>query len=119
MMEACTARGIKFATIWGHTPHYLQASPNYRVSYALVSNLSRILDSQIPLDELNAAAGTFDEAVETAVSKDSQIGAYVKKLEERYDEAAALIQAVMPQAEDLVKDLEEYLKDQQRRSGGS
>ena len=119
VMEVCTARGIKFATMWGHTPHYLQASPNYKVSYALVSNLSRILESQIPLDELKAAAGTFDEAVETAVSKDSQIGAYVRKLEERYDEAAALIQADMPQAEDLVKDLEEFLKDQQRRNGGS
>ena len=46
MMEACTARGINFGTIWGHTPHYLQAAPNHRVGYTLVSNLSRLLGFQ-------------------------------------------------------------------------
>ena len=117
LMEACGERGLNFASMWGHIPHYLQAAPNYRISYALVSNLSRLLTVQVALDELASAASTFDEEVEKAVSKDSQIGAYVQKLEQRYDETRLLLQGEMPKAEDLVKDLEEFLKEQQRRNG--
>ena len=117
VMEACTARGINYATIWGHTPHYLQAAPNYRVSYALISHLSRILGFKIALDELQAAATTFDKEVEKAVSKDAQIGAYVQKLEQSYDETVTLVPGDMPRADDVVKELEEFLKGQQRRNG--
>ena len=117
VMEACTARGLSYANMWGHTPHYLQAAPNYKVSYALASNLSRLLGFEVALDELRSAAATFDQEVEKAVSKDTQISAYVQKLEQRYDEAAILTQEDMPEAEDVVKELEEFLKEQQKRNG--
>jgi proteasome assembly chaperone (PAC2) family protein len=118
MMETCTERGLSYTTMWGHTPHYLQAAPNYRIGYTLVSNLKRILGFHVELDELNSAAQTFDREVEKAVSRDSQIGAYVQKLEERYDEADIMSRGDMPRADELVKELEEFLKDQQRRDGG-
>lgn len=113
--DACSARDIPFASIWGHTPHYLQAAPNLKVSYALVKNLSRLLGIEIEMDELRSAAGAFEQEIEKAISKDAQISAYVKKLEERYDEALTLEE--MPQPEELVKDLEAFLKEQQRRNG--
>jgi len=116
VMEACTAREISHASIWGHTPHYVQAAPNYRVSYTLISVLSRLLGFPIALDELRSAAETFDQEVEKAVTKDSQISDYIQRLERRYDEAAILTQGDMPQAEEVVKDLEEFLKGQQRRN---
>ena len=117
MMEACTARGINFGTIWGHTPHYLQAAPNHRVGYTLVSNLSRLLGFQVALDELRSAATTFDQEVEKAISKDTQISDYVQKLEQSYDESTVLAQGDMPRSEDVIKDLEEFLKEQQKRDG--
>ncbi len=116
IMEACTASGMNYATIWGHTPHYLQAAPNYRVSYALISHLSRMLGFKIALDELQSAAVTFDKEVEKAVSKDAQIGAYVQKLEQSYDETATLVPGDMPKADDVVRELEEFLKGQQKRN---
>ena len=118
VMEGCTARSMSYATMWGHTPHYLQAAPNYRVSYALVSALCRLLDLTAPLDELASAAETFDQEVDKAVTKDSQIGSYVRKLEERYDETTTMAEGSILQSEDLVKELEEFLKEQQRRNGG-
>ena len=116
VMEACNSRGLEFATMWGHTPHYLHAAPNYRVSYALATNLYGILDMNVPLDELRSAADTFDREVDKAVSDDSQIGSYVDKLEQRYDEGHVLTGGDMPRPEELVQDLEEFLK-QQRGSG--
>ena len=114
VMEACTERGMSFTTLWAHTPHYLQAAPNYRVSHALVSNLSGIVGVDVPLDELRSAGDTFDREVEKAVSKDSQIGEYVRKLEQRYDEMVLMTQDEMPPPEDVVRDLEDFLKEQRR-----
>ena len=51
------------------------------------------------------------------MSEDAQIGAYVRKLEQQYDDAGLLAPENMPQPEDVVKELEEFLKEQQRRNG--
>ncbi len=118
MMEACTAKGLSYTTLWAHTPHYLQAAPNFRISHALVSNLARFLELPVELDELRSAATVFDLEVEKAVTKDSQIDAYVQKLEERYDSAAMLDGGDMPQPDEMVKELEEFLKGRQRGHGG-
>ena len=75
------------------------------------------LDFHLELDELRSAARTFDDEVGKAVSRDSQIGSYVQRLEERYDEAAVLTMTEMPKSEELVQELEEFLKNQQRREG--
>ena len=117
VMESCNARGLHFATMWGHTPHYLHAAPNYRVSYALASNLCRLLEIPVSLDELRAAADIFDREVDKAVGDDSQIGAYVGKLEQRFDEAHVPSGGEMPRPEELVRDLEEFLKKQRGGEG--
>ena len=119
MMGACIEQKMGYATIWGHTPHYLQAAPNYRVGYTLISSLKGFLGFHLDMEELRSAARTFDDEVGKAVSRDSQIDSYVTKLEERYDEAAVLTMTEMPKSEELVRELEEFLKDQQRRDGGS
>ena len=118
IMSACIEHDMGYATIWGHTPHYLQAAPNYRVGYTLISSLKGFLEFRLEMDELRSAARTFDDEVGKAVSRDSQIGSYVQRLEERYDEAAVLTMTEMPRSEDLVQELEEFLKNQQRREGG-
>ena len=87
------------------------------MSYALASNLYRILDMNVSLDELGSAADTFDREVEKAVGDDSQIRSYVHKLEQRYDEAHVVSGGEMPRPEELVQDLEEFLKRQ--RGAGS
>ena len=115
MMEACTTRGLRYAGIWGHIPHYLQAAPNYKVSHALVSSLISILNLPLKLDELDSAAAIFEQEVEKAADTDAQLGAYIQKLEQRYDDASALLRADMPKPEELVKDLEEFLR--KRRQG--
>ena len=56
--------------------------------------------------------------VDDPLLKDSQIDAYVQKLEERYDSAAMLDGGDMPQPDEMVKELEEFLKGRQRGHGG-
>ena len=112
-MDACIRQGMGYASIWGHTSHYLQAAPNYRVSYTLLQVLVRLLDLSIDLQEVEKAAATFDIEVAKAVTKDEQISSYVAKLEGQYDEAMAA--SGIPDPADVVRDLEQFLRFEQQR----
>jgi proteasome assembly chaperone (PAC2) family protein len=117
LMEACSKRDISFTTLWGHTPHYLHAAPNYTVSHALVKALSSVLAASLELGELEEASVTYHEQVSSAVIEDSQLSSYIEKLEERYD-TAELSNMEIPQPDEVVRDLEDFLKERQRRFGG-
>ena len=108
VMDACVKQGLGYSSIWGHTPHYLQAAPNYRVAYSLLQPLTRLLRLPLELEELRAAAAKFDEEVARAVQADDQIGEYVAKLESQYDENAAASSSLDP--EELMRDVERFLR---------
>ena len=65
------------------------------------------------LDELRTAASTFDDEVAKAIADDDQLSAYVTKLEGQYDESIPV--AEMPDPADMVRDLEQFLRSEQRR----
>lgn len=108
VMDACVKQGLGYSSIWGHTPHYLQAAPNYRVAYSLLQPLTRLLRLPLELEELRAAAAKFDDEVARAVQADDQIGEYVAKLESQYDENAAASSSLDP--EELLRDVERFLR---------
>ena len=121
LWQGCAKLEIPYASIWGHAPHYLQASPNPKVTLALVTKLSQLLDLQISLEPLKAAVAAFDEEVAKAVEKDPEMASYVRRLEEEYDKQEterAQIPEEMPSAEALVKDLEEFLRKKQDEDQG-
>ena len=113
VMEACTNEGMEYTSIWGHTSHYLQAAPNHQVGSTLLQILLKLLDLPLDLTELQSAASNFNDEVAKAVAKDEQISSYVTKLEGQYDEAVAAIE--IPDPADLVRDLEQFLRGEQRR----
>lgn len=116
VMEACAEQGMGYVSIWGHTSHYLQAAPNYRVSYTILQLLTKLLDLPLDLSELKSAAATFDIEVGKAVAQDEQISSYVNKLESQYDDATPA--SGIPDPADVVRDLEQFLRgNQQRRPG--
>ena len=117
VMEACTRQGMGYASLWGHTSHYLQAAPNYRVSYTLAQSLAGLLGLPVDLAELRSAAETFDAEVVRAVGNDDQISEYVKKLEDRYDESAG--SSEMPDPQEVVRELEQFLRSERRRGPDS
>jgi len=113
VMAACIEAGLEYTSIWGHTSHYLQAAPNHRVGSTLLEILLKLLNLPLDLAELKSAASVFNLEVEKAVAKDDQISSYVTKLEGQYDEAVAAIE--IPDPAELVRDLEKFLRGEQRR----
>ena len=60
------------------------------------------------------AGEVFEAEVTKAIAKDSDVNAYVQRLEQRYD-AANQPSGEIPNPEVIVKELEEFLKSQRQR----
>ena len=112
--ESLAARGISYTSLWGHVSHYLRATPNFRVGLGLASNLKDMLQLPVDLAQLTVMADAFDKEVQKVIAEDEQLGKYIATLEERYD--AAIDAADMPDPDDLVRELERFLRAE--RMGG-
>ena len=114
-MDACDKMGMPHASIWGHTPHYVNTSPNPKVSYALLAKLRSLVDFDVDLEELRLAGEAFETEVTKAIASQPDISTYVDRLEKRYDEAHEP-SGDIPSPDAMVRELEEFLKSQQQRS---
>ena len=112
-MDACDKNGLAHASIWGHCPHYVNTSPNPRVSHALLTKLRNLVDFDVDLQELKLSGEAFDEEVAKAIAKQDDVTSYVTRLEQRYDKAHKP-EDDMPSPDDMVRELEEFLKSQRR-----
>ena len=116
--DACNNRGLDHASIWGHSPHYVQTSPNPQVSHALLTKLNNLVDFDVDLEELYLAGQAFGEDVSKAITSQSDVGSYVTKLEQRYDASHQPEDEEIPEPGDMVRELENFLRTQ-RRPGDS
>ena len=116
--DACNNRGLEHASIWGHSPHYVQTSPNPQVSHALLTKLNNLVDFKFDPEELYLAGQAFGDDVSKAITSQSDVGAYVTKLEQRYDASRKPEDEEIPEPGDMVKELENFLRSQ-RRPGDS
>ena len=117
-MDACTKKGLAHASVWGHCPHYVSTSPNPRISHALLTKLRSLVEIDIDLEELRLAGEAFQDEVSKAIDKESDVNSYVRRLEQRYD-AANEPAGDIPNSEDMVKELEDFLKSQRQRPDSS
>jgi proteasome assembly chaperone (PAC2) family protein len=101
---------IPAASIWGHSPHYLQVAQNPTLTHAILSELQQFVSAPIDLSTLAKEAEEFDENLVRALSDQQEIEGYVKRLEERYDSEEESRQSPEPAA--LVKELEDFLRQQ-------
>ena len=109
--QACADRGIPHASIWGHSPHYVNTTPNPRVSLALLEKLRTLVEFDVDLEELRTAGEKFEDEVTKIISKQTEMAGYVNKLEQRYDRDFGP-SADFPSTDEMVKDLEEFLRSQ-------
>jgi|TARA_B100001971_G_C17887151_1_gene381072 hypothetical protein len=101
---------IPAASIWGHSPHYLQVAQNPTLTHAILAELQQFISAPIDLSKLAADAEEFDENLVHALSDQQEISGYVKRLEERYDSEEEFSQSPEPAA--LVRELEDFLRQQ-------
>ena len=101
---------IPSASIWGHSPHYLQVAQNPTLTHAILSELQQFISAPVDLSKLAKESEEFDENLVRALSDQQEIEGYVKRLEERYDSEEEYRQNPEPAA--LVQELEDFLRQQ-------
>ncbi len=117
LMEACQRAEIPFASIWGHSPHYLQVVQNPKVSYALLTRLNEILGTDFELDNLRSSGATFEKELQDVMAQNTDLNSYINRLEQDYDSSFSVqTPQEMPSPEAIVQELEEFLRQQRPQS---
>jgi predicted ATP-grasp superfamily ATP-dependent carboligase len=104
--DACARAGLRSASLWAATPHYISATPNPRAAVALLERLSELAGTPGPSGELVRAASEYAVRVAAAVAEDPELAGYVEQLESAADAEDP------PTGEDLARDFERYLREQ-------
>lgn len=86
LQDAFNQASIPSASLWAAAPHYLAATPNIKVTAALLTYLNTFLGTDLDLHDIQSDAVRFDEQITILVERDPEASAYVHKLEEQADE---------------------------------
>lgn len=129
--EACQRMHIPSATLWAAAPHYLAATPNVKVTAALLTHINTFLSLGLDLSKIQSDALRFEEQVTALVARDPEASAYVRKLEEQVvdrgdeedenEEPISLDRPVgtgpLPSADSVIRNVEEMLRKQRETNG--
>jgi len=86
LQDAFRQAEIPNVGLWAAAPHYLAATPNIKVTAALLTYLNTFLGTELDLRDIQSDAVRFDEQITTLVERDPEARAYVHKLEEQANE---------------------------------
>ncbi len=136
LQDACDQAHIPVASLWASAPHYLAATPNIKVTAALLTYINTLLSLEVDLHEIQSDASRFEEQITALVARDPEASAYVRKLEEQLENGIEesdddddddeidlfsrseqkMNSGPLPSAESLIRGVEELLR-QQRENG--
>lgn len=124
--EACREIDVPSASLWAAAPHYLAATPNIKVTSALLTSINTFLSFGLDLSDIQSDAHRFEEQISILVARDPDASAYVRKLEEQVSEIddddddeddnsnpdAVASTGPLPSADTLIRGVEELLRKQ-------
>ena len=145
LTTALNKAGIATVSLWGHTPHYLQVRPNPKVSLRLIKGLEQLLDIKVDVEALESQGLNFERRVEQALAGETDVVAYVQRLEAQWDSTGGLAAAgdkaesedaleestgpepagsgaepgEIPDADQAVRGIEEFLRQEREGDNGS
>ena len=108
MHEGLRRSGVPAASLWANVPHYVTTAQNPGATIALLKRLETILGLSFDVRELSTAHDRFVAEVNTALSGNPEVQAYVERLEAAMD-AGGIPE---PAGEDLLGDIEAFLRGQ-------
>ncbi len=114
LQHEAAARGMQSLSLWAAVPHYVAHPPSPKASLAILHRIEQLLGESIPLGELPDDAAAWQAGVDELAGEDSEIGDYVRQLEEAKDTAE------LPEAsgEAIAREFERYLRRRDTGNGG-
>ena len=118
--DACNTAGLPSLSLWAAVPAYVQGAPSPKAALALVERVGDVLDLMIPTTALEIASAAYEREVDEVVTNDDELSGYVRRLEDMVDSGEPFGDDDEDEAisaddtvDDLVEELERYLRDQQ------
>ena len=99
------AAGIPALGYFAQVPHYV-SGPYATAALELLRAVGNHLGAEIPAGELAEEARELRTRLDTATGLDETTHGYVERLEAMYDEQR------LPSGDDLISDIERFLRDQ-------
>jgi proteasome assembly chaperone (PAC2) family protein len=87
LQEAISKEKIPVSSLWAAAPHYLVATPNIKVTAALLAYMNTFMSFDLDLSDIQSDAVNFEEQITRLVARDPDASAYVRKLEEQIENA--------------------------------
>jgi proteasome assembly chaperone (PAC2) family protein len=116
--DTCRGEGLPAVSLWANVPHYLSNTPNPKAMYALVRRVLGILDHPIDLRDVETAVRDFESKVAEVIANNPAVASYVRQLEEQEseegEEASPARESELPSGDQLVRELEQFLRQQRR-----
>jgi proteasome assembly chaperone (PAC2) family protein len=106
-MDAFARRNIMSASIWGHAPRYLQGAQNPSITLAIIEEIQRFANIEVPTSDLEREAEDFTARVDYALENTPKAVEYVRNLEERYDSEMEV--AGDPEPAAWIDEIDEFL----------
>lgn len=123
--DACNRAGLPTVSLWAATPAYASQIPSPKAALALVRRATEIVGTIAPAAALESEVQAYEEQVEEMVAEDDDLPGYVRRIEratdfgdgadEDDDEDGSATRSEPLVAEDgdqLIEELEQYLRDQ-------
>ena len=104
-------RGLPALGLWVQVPHYVSAMPYPAASLALLQTASRVAGLDLPTADLSTRAAANRERLDELIAANPEHQAMVAQLEAQADEDEASAQLSATSGDDLVAELERYLRD--------
>ena len=104
--DSCSRAGLRSASLWAATPHYISAAPNPQAALALLERLAELAGTPPGSAELQRAASEYQLRVASAIADDPDVAGYVEQLEQAADRDDP------PTGDELAADFERYLREQ-------
>lgn len=100
------------ASLWATVPHYITGEQCPPATLAVLQRLERLLGTSFDLAELETASDRFRDQLDTTIAGDPQMRSYLERLESALAEVEEEETAndPLPEATDLVGDIEEFLR---------
>jgi predicted ATP-grasp superfamily ATP-dependent carboligase len=118
--QGCHDRGIGSLGLWAQIPHYLPpAMPFPAGSVALIEALARIGELSLPFGDLPGRADATRNRLDELIAQNPEHVAMLRQLETAYEEAEtprSFAPEDLPTGDELVAELEQYLRDQRGES---
>lgn len=113
LQHEAAARGLTSLSLWAAVPHYVAHPPSPKATLAILHQLEQLLGEPVPLGDLPDDAAAWQAGVDELAGEDSEIGDYVRQLEQAKDTAE------LPEAsgEAIAREFERYLRRRDKGSG--